>query len=196
MECAICTGELNNHVMLSCGHMYCKSCIATWYYAGSGCNKKCPVCKARIREKLPRIHIDLSIARLPGRSLTINARRAAGSPMSSTTGSITPPPISTIRGETRLSIRNATDHGFIEVRESGNRYTSIFFIPVKLVICYWTGYLVLNVVLRLRMHGMGSHIFFMMQGGLLYAFCGVCYDMARYTNTCGIPEASSPTLSD
>ena len=196
MECAICTGELNNPFTLSCGHVYCKSCIVTWYYAGYGCNKKCPVCKAQIREKLQKTHIDLSIARLPGRSLTINARRAAGSPMSSSTGSITPPLLSTIRDDTRLSVRIAREQGFVEVRESGNRRTSMFFIPAKLVICYWSGYLVLNVMLRLRMRGAESHIYFMLQGGLLYVFFAVCMDMVMYTNAYYSPESPSLTLSD
>ena len=196
MDCAICTGELNVPLTLSCGHTYCRPCIATWYHAGLGCNKKCPVCKARIREKLPKTYADLRIIPITVRALTTSTRRGAGSPMSSTTGSITPRPLSTIRDDTRLTIRVFPRHSFVEVREGGNRHVSRFCIPIKLAICYWTGYLVLVVILRLQMHGMASHIFYMMQGGLLYVLCSVLSDIVRHLDTCGAPDALSPTLAD
>jgi hypothetical protein len=198
MDCAICTGELDDPFVLSCGHTYCKQCISTWFHGGQGSNKRCPICKARIREKLPMFNIGLFITPIPRRPLSAAARRlSAGSPTSSTTSSLTLSPLSDSRDDTRISMRFVNGRGgIVEVRESGNRYTSILCVPVKLFACYWTGYLIFNVILHLRMRGMASHIFYIMQGGLLYVLCIVLGDIVRHFDTCGAPYALSPTLSD
>ena len=187
MDCTICAGELREPFQLSCGHIYCKPCIATWFHGGSGSTKKCPICKARIREKLPMTHININIAPLPRRVQALSFGRRAPSTdsmSSSATGSLTPSPLSASGNETRLSMRFVHGRGNIEVRESGNRYISRFCIPVKIIVGYWTGYMVLNVMLRLHMRGISGHIFFFMLGGVLYVLCGVFHDTWRDGDMC------------
>ena len=195
MDCTICAGKLRDPFQLSCGHTYCKPCIATWFHVGRGCNKHCPVCKARIRERLPKMYVELSIAPFPGRSLSFVAQRpSAGSPTSSTTTSLTLSPLPGSRSETRLSMRFVPGRGNIEVRESGNRFVSGFCIPVKIIAGYWTGYMVLNVILRLHMRGISGHIFFFMLGGVLYVLCGVCHDTWRDGDMCIVRVSSDQDL--
>jgi len=190
MDCAICTGELDDPFVLSCGHTYCKQCISTWFYGGQGSNKRCPICKARIREKLPTVNIGLLITPFPRRPFSVPGRRlSTGSPTSSTTGSLTPSPLSASRDETRLSMRFVPGRGIVEVRESGTRYISRFCIPVKIVTCYWVGYLVLNVMLRMHMNGFVGHMFFLMLGGMLYILCAGCNDIVRDCDMCRINVA-------
>jgi hypothetical protein len=190
MDCAICTGELDDPFILSCGHTYCKQCISTWFHGGQGSNKRCPICKARIREKLPMLNIGLFITPIPRRPLSVAARRlSVGSPASSTTSSLTLSPLSDSRDDTRISMRFVNGRSNVEVRESGNRYLSIFCIPVKLVTCYWVGYLVLNIMLRLHMNGFAGHMFFFMIGGILYILCAVCHDIVRDCDMCRINVA-------
>jgi hypothetical protein len=187
MDCAICAGEIRESFQLSCGHTYCKPCIATWFHGGSGSTKKCPICKARIREKLPMMHININIAPLPRRVQALSFGRRAPSTdsiSSYTTGSLTPSPLSASGNETRLSMRFVHGRGNIEVRESGNRYISRFCIPVKIIVGYWTGYMVLNVMLRLQIRGISGHILFFMLGGILYVLCGSCYDIWRNGDMC------------
>jgi hypothetical protein len=76
-------------------------------------------------------------------------------------------------------MRFVRGRGIVEVRESGNRYMSRCCIPVKLLACYWTGYMVLNVMMQLHLRGISGHIFFFMLGGVLYVLCGVCHDAWR-----------------
>jgi hypothetical protein len=195
MDCAICTGELDDPFILSCGHTYCKQCISTWFHGGQGSNKRCPICKARIREKLPMLNIGLFITPIPRRPLSAAARRiSAGSPTSSTTSSLTLSPLSASRDETRISMRFVHGRSIIEVRESGNRYVSRFCIPVKLVTCYWAGYFILNVMLQMQMYGFEGHMFFLMLGGILYSLCTAFYEIGRESNICG--EPASPDRDD
>ena len=43
MECSVCYGESGPFQTLTCGHVFCRSCIKTWYLKGSGTG--CPMCR-------------------------------------------------------------------------------------------------------------------------------------------------------
>ena len=59
-ECPICNNTLEESYILSCGHMFCKTCIFMWAYTLHKNN--CPTCRSQIRS--PPVTADVYNARL------------------------------------------------------------------------------------------------------------------------------------
>ncbi len=49
MECSICYTD-QKMCKLSCNHLFCHSCIKTWYFAGVG-DSTCPMCRTSVEFK-------------------------------------------------------------------------------------------------------------------------------------------------
>jgi hypothetical protein len=59
LSCTVCTSLCEQPVTTSCGHSYCRSCLASWLSQGRA---TCPNCRAAIPNTLPAISITLQCA--------------------------------------------------------------------------------------------------------------------------------------
>lgn len=60
LQCIICTELFVKATTLNCSHSFCKFCIQEWNKK----NKKCPVCRAKIRTITPTIVLDNFIGKV------------------------------------------------------------------------------------------------------------------------------------
>jgi hypothetical protein len=53
-SCSVCQDGFNRPVVLDCGHIYCESCIATWFEREA----TCPLCRASVSHAGTPTHSD------------------------------------------------------------------------------------------------------------------------------------------
>jgi hypothetical protein len=86
LSCSICTSLCELPVTTSCGHSYCKPCLASWLSQGRA---SCPNCRASISSTLPAVSITLQSA--------IEALKAVQTRSPSSPSFAAPPPAASLK---------------------------------------------------------------------------------------------------
>ena len=65
LSCAICLGALRDPTTTSCGHNFCRACLARWIsQRPRGVASPCPVCREPLRADAARLRVNLALAEL------------------------------------------------------------------------------------------------------------------------------------